>query len=391
MDWDTFRLPELESIADMMHITFQCDDVMSQHHAFVHVELANENDAIQLASRLTLLKAIYEVWGHGDTIEECVSSVDTRMATSYTGPGTTFCFHFDAFGRRFTKEGQTDIMAQVSTIPLPEEIKLSNPGIIIGLLLDYGIEATLLKCKNGKTPIPPLKHMYIGRQLATGQNKVPFKYTLKQRQYIGNTSTDASLAFLYANQAQAKSGDLIWDPCCGTGSILVACAALGAHVVGSDLSYFAIRGKTPEEKFRHNFHQYGIPHQLVDIWNMDLSQSSIRDGVIFDAIVTDPPYGIREGTKRLVRNPIPYDKSYKGMHAPQKEPYSLYDILSDLFELARRHLKRGGRLVFLLPVGAKNHSRDLLPPHPHLQVIAESHQVLSAGMSRHLITMVSTS
>ena len=49
---------------------------------------------------------------------------------------------------------------------------------------------------------------------------------------------DAEMAFLMANQAQVKSGKLVYDPFVGTGSILVAAAHYGAVTMVS-VSIFA--------------------------------------------------------------------------------------------------------------------------------------------------------
>lgn len=46
---------------------------------------------------------------------------------------------------------------------------------------------------------------------------------------------DAEMAFLMANQAQAKAGRLVYDPFVGTGSILVAAAHYGAITMVSAL------------------------------------------------------------------------------------------------------------------------------------------------------------
>jgi tRNA (guanine10-N2)-methyltransferase len=46
---------------------------------------------------------------------------------------------------------------------------------------------------------------------------------LKKRPYLGPTSTDHEIAFLMANQANIKDGDLVYDPFVGTGSIAIAC------------------------------------------------------------------------------------------------------------------------------------------------------------------------
>lgn len=49
-----------------------------------------------------------------------------------------------------------------------------------------------------------------------------YRYNLKNRVYLGPTSTEHDLAFLMVNQARVKENDMVFDPFVGSGSILVA-------------------------------------------------------------------------------------------------------------------------------------------------------------------------
>ena len=50
--------------------------------------------------------------------------------------------------------------------------------------------------------------------------------------------------------------------------------------------------------FRANLHQYGLETYYLDIVVSDASKPSWKKGTYFDAVITDPPYGIRESTRR---------------------------------------------------------------------------------------------
>lgn len=63
--------------------------------------------------------------------------------------------------------------------------------------------------------------------MADGQRDLIQLHSLKKRQFIGNTSMDAQLALIMANQAQVKPGDILLDPFVGSGSLLVAAAHFG--------------------------------------------------------------------------------------------------------------------------------------------------------------------
>jgi 16S rRNA G966 N2-methylase RsmD len=67
--------------------------------------------------------------------------------------------------------------------------------------------------------------------------------------YIGTTTMDAVVSHLAAVAASVGPGDLILDPFCGTGSLIIACASLGANVVGSDIdegNFNSIKNSTPD-------------------------------------------------------------------------------------------------------------------------------------------------
>lgn len=67
-------------------------------------------------------------------------------------------------------------------------------------------------------------------QLADGNRAQIKEISLKTRKFIGNTSMDATLSLLMANQAMVKPGDLVYDPFVGTGSLLVAAAKCGGTI-----------------------------------------------------------------------------------------------------------------------------------------------------------------
>jgi tRNA (guanine10-N2)-methyltransferase len=46
------------------------------------------------------------------------------------------------------------------------------------------------------------------------------KFDVKKRAYYGNTSMEAEMSLLMANQAMSAPGKLVYDPFVGTGSML---------------------------------------------------------------------------------------------------------------------------------------------------------------------------
>ncbi|PKI45988.1 hypothetical protein CRG98_033628, partial [Punica granatum] len=124
---------------------------------------------------------------------------------------------------------------------------------------------------------------------------------------------------------------------------------------------------------------------------------------MFDAIICDPPYGVRaggrkSGGRKLLKGVIgPYTVSdhQRNDHIPSTAPYSLVECVHDLFDLAARMLVMRGRLVFFYPVALEDDSMGIMdnvfPEHPCFELIASSEQILSSRYSRVLLTMVKTS
>lgn len=196
---------------------------------------------------------------------------------------------------------------------------------------------------------------------------------------------DPQLALIMSNMAQCTRQTLAYDPFVGTGSLLVAAAHFGAHVAGADLDYNLIHSRglssragqkyrRKDQTIRNNLKQYGLESAFVDILVADFSRQYVRDDLEFDCIVTDPPYGIREKTKKVgptnrggsptqletsqedvndvtssVMTTTTTNDGGKFVHT-KKIKYNLGDIYYDLLEFAVKHLVDSGRLVFWLPV-----------------------------------------
>ena len=65
---------------------------------------------------------------------------------------------------------------------------------------------------------------------------------------------------------------------------------------------------------------------------------------VFDAVITDPPYGVRAGGKKSVSKPHIHIGNLDS-HYPQTDPYPLGECLRDLLDAAAQSLRIGGRLV----------------------------------------------
>eukprot|EP00392_Amoebophrya_sp_AT5.2_P013279 g13397.t1 len=113
-----------------------------------------------------------------------------------------------------------------------------------------------------------------------------------------------------------------------------------------------------------NFYQYGLKRPEIVVtdnargpWRTSSSSGVDRKNQKpwLDAIVTDPPYGIRAASKK-VGHSGESDKIYdRRNYIPRKGEYEEEEILHDLLTFAADSLVDDGRLVFLLPIDLTSH------------------------------------
>ena len=145
---------------------------------------------------------------------------------------------------------------------------------------------------------PQPKQLYFGRLVGqSDRDAVPF-FDLKKRSYISTTSMDSELALVTANLTLARPNTIFFDPFTGTGSFEIACAHFGAMVMGSDIDGRSVRGRKGRS-VKGNFQQYGLTSWHLDDIVSDLTNTPLRSCRLFEGIVCDPPYGVREGLKVL--------------------------------------------------------------------------------------------
>jgi tRNA (guanine10-N2)-methyltransferase len=127
--------------------------------------------------------------------------------------------------------------------------------------------------------------------------------------------------------------------------------------------------RSKNESIRNNLRQYGLENKFLDIMVADFSTKYVRESFKFDAIITDPPYGIREKAKKIGTKKSPKqandsnnsppqstptspntdvsnNETQMSFHSPQQIKYSLGEIYYDLLSFSLEHLNENGRLVY---------------------------------------------
>lgn len=389
----SFSFPELASLALLEGITQaqllgryteeltgKSHEEVSVHFAekcrtnpALYVHLPSSEAAMRLLSRSVCMDKFIQVFSSGPSIDSLISQLQSTpnpdLVSAISNPENSFAFYLDYFKDSVVFEDQIRIFEKFEILQFAGNVNLNNPKLRFWVIRDL----------NGT--------FYFGKEAAKAKERTRFysKYNLNQREYLGPTSTDNELAFLMVNEGLVQAGSLVLDPFVGTGSILVAASHFGALCYGSDIDMRVLKGlsvgrsrkHTPADVFT-NFANYGFA--LPEILRADSSKPPWKQCPAFDAIVCDPPYGVR------ARSRTAGSKTSNLAYVPDTNQYEGKQLVADLLDLAAAVLRVGGRLVFLLPTERASYCKEMLPVHPYLLLISNSENVLSRKISRRLLT-----
>ncbi|RWS10314.1 hypothetical protein B4U79_11872 [Dinothrombium tinctorium] len=387
-----FRLPELESVISLESLSVNWL-YKSTDSPYVILE-SNECDIRRIAERSVMIKYIVELWAFSNTEEQLYEQLRVcKHCQQFQSNSERYSFKIvvDSFGKKMPFDEQIKKIERLSFLNFKGVIDLKNPDNLFYLIEYNGIDPNNI-------PEKPYA-LFFGRWIADGQRKIIQDLNLKKRKFISNTSLDPKLSLIMANIAKIKEGDLVLDPFVGSGSVLVAAAKFGAFVFGTDIDYLLMYGRSrpsrcgvskrePDETIFSNLQQYSLESKYLDVIVADASLPLWRQNIKFDAIVTDPPYGIREASAK-----IGSERNYKippelcEGHIPAKIRYNFMDIIKDLLEFSASHLKLGGRLLYWVPVTkpVPTYDIDSCITHPCFKLISKSEQIFGKHYSRLLI------
>uniref|UniRef100_A0A9J2PG93 tRNA (guanine(10)-N(2))-methyltransferase TRMT11 n=1 Tax=Ascaris lumbricoides TaxID=6252 RepID=A0A9J2PG93_ASCLU len=357
-----FRIAEFRSVCSLLNIDASCSrDLSLEKHVFI-LEFESDVCVHRILSRAMLIKAAFELIAVSNNYQHLLEDIRIKSA-------------------QFEKLG--DIL------PLDKcPIDLENASNVFTVIEEY---------ENCDGRDSSLNNIYFGRLIGYGQSRLKNLYNLKERCYIGNTTMDPELSFIQANLIKANMGSIVLDPFCGTGGLLISAAHFGAAVIGTEINYQIARavgrssrvGKkflTDNESVAANFKQYEIDDRFMSLIIADASRHTMwrcgnnkSDG-IFDAIVADPPYGVREKGRKVGNKERKTGWTLPGnqheVRYPEKTKYALSSVFTDLLELAVSVLVIGGRLSFWFPVFRGEYSEAVVPRHDALRLVANCEQPL---------------
>uniref|UniRef100_A0A6U8R752 Uncharacterized protein n=1 Tax=Emiliania huxleyi TaxID=2903 RepID=A0A6U8R752_EMIHU len=397
---------EVRAVADMLG--FGGDELAfepSRRDSFEYVALPDAAAAAAVARRCVLVRGCFDVWAESEPADHegsgqrawerlaeavCAAGAETHRRWVAPLAEDSWCVEMLSAGRQkpYSEPAKVALMELLDELlaPLPGPISLRSPEQVVAMLEDYD-DPTGRGERGEPAALAPPRRLYLGRRLSAGASRLLHDFRLSARGYLGRTTLPPELAFLMANEARARPGCALLDPFCGTCSTLLSAARFGATTFGVEVDARVLQ----REPIRANFAAAGLPPParllLADAAELLPRGGAAADGKgddgaadgdhvaelpaglglrDFDAIVTDPPYGIMEGAGELYQ-PLPARCAM-------------------LLRLAAARLRVGGRLVFLLPVPAEC-AAPALPPSDCLVLESASRHAVSARMHRYLLTL----
>jgi len=115
----------------------------------------------------------------------------------------------------------------------------------------------------------------------------------RKKPFFHPSAMPSKLARCMVNLAHAKAGELVLDPFCGTGSVMIEAAFIGCRVLGFDVQRRMTQGCLKNLK-----HFRIEPEGVVMV---DARQPPVTK---VDCLVTDPPYGRSATTMKLTTKRI---------------------------------------------------------------------------------------
>jgi len=132
-----------------------------------------------------------------------------------------------------------------------------------------------------------------GLRLAEIPSKPFVERRPRKKPFFHPSAMPAKLARCMVNLAKPKTRELVFDPFCGTGSMLIEAALMGFRVLGLDIQNRMIKGSRGNLAF-FNINAEGLV--VGDARNMPVTS--------VDCVVTDPPYGRSATTRKRTTRQI---------------------------------------------------------------------------------------
>ncbi len=209
-----FSLLEFKALLNMKNIKFELDNNFCYNIKenpflkFYTDEKLCEKTITSIYQRSVLIKTISILYSTGSSMDELVEKTELEIDSLKEEIESTEYFKFVVEGNEISilKQEQLDMIKKVSFLNFKANVNLKSATRTFVIYFNN-----------------PTKEYFFGKVIGTPIPGKFFynKFDLKERKYLGPTSTDNRLAFIMANLGRVNSGDVVLDPFTGTGSLII--------------------------------------------------------------------------------------------------------------------------------------------------------------------------
>ena len=130
--------------------------------------------------------------------------------------------------------------------------------------------------------------VYVGKKIIKNNRSNYESRKVQNRPFFSPISLHPKIARALVNISKIKKNQILYDPFCGTGGILLEAGLIGAKIIGSDI----------EEKMVEGCKKTLMHYNIKDCTIFCSDIGNIKDHINkVDAVVTDMPYGKSTTTK----------------------------------------------------------------------------------------------
>jgi tRNA (guanine10-N2)-dimethyltransferase len=315
-EYETLPASELTAILEAEGYAFELVDKLDQ---VVRLE-ADQNSvkAVQRRSAYTRICAL-ELFACDAQESAIMKAADSTSFQNVLGEGESFAVRVKRVRTYAEKIGTVALEGKLGKHILPNTVKtkvnLKAPdktfiGILTSEKLVFGVKLAEIAAKP-----------FVERR----PRKKPFFHP---------SAMPSKLARCMVNLAHAKAGELVLDPFCGTGSVMIEAAFIGCRVLGFDVQWRMTKGCLKNLK-----------HFRIEPEGVVMADARRPPLAKVDCLVTDPPYGrsattMKLTTKRIVEEVLfsAQDMLSKGQRICIASPKTL-NIARIGAELGYKHLE----------------------------------------------------
>ena len=181
-----------------------------------------------------------------------------------------------------------------------------NSQTIIEILADAYTEKRTVDLKNPDIELRGLitdKKVYVGTKITEIDRSQYEKRKVQFRPYFSPISLHPKVARVMVNLSSIRNDEVLLDPFCGTGGILIEAGLIGAKIIGSDIENKMIEG------CKKNLDFYKIKN--FKLFCKDIGEIGNNIDKV-DAVVTDMPYGKSTTTKGEEMENL-YNRAFKNI------------------------------------------------------------------------------